>query len=337
MEKSGRSKRRRFSDEYKAEAVRLVGSSGKGIGAIARELGLGETALRRWVQQAEIDAGRGPTGALTTSEREELGHLRRENQRLRILAVSRAGFYAWRRRPPARRTRQDGTLAVAVAAIYAENHGRYGSPRVQMELRDRGQRTGRKRIARLMRAQGLRARPRRRYRTTTDSRHGLPVCPNLLARRFTVAQPNTAWVTDMTYLWNAQGWLYLAVIIDLFSRRVVGWSMSERVDRKLALDALRMALAQRRPQPGLIHHSDRGSQYASGDYQQLLAKHGLRGSMSRRGDCWDNAVAESFFASLKLELVYQVPGELAPRCAWPFLNISSCSITAVADIRRSAT
>lgn len=178
----------------------------------------------------------------------------------RILAVSRAGFYAWRRRPAARRTRQDGTLAVAVAAIYAEHHGRYGTPRVRMELRDRGQRTGRKRIARLMRAQGLRARPKRRYRTTTDSRHGLPVCPNLLARRFAVAKPNTAWVTDMTYLWTAQGWLYLAVIIDLFLRRVVGWSMSERIDRKLALDALRMALAQRRPQPGLIHHSDRGSQ-----------------------------------------------------------------------------
>ena len=224
----------------------------------------------------------------------------------RMLAVSRAGFYAWRRRPVAARTREDQVLAVAVAAIYAEHHGRYGSPRVRMELRDRGQRSGRKRIARLMRLQGLRARPKRRYRTTTDSRHGLPVCPNLLARRFAVAQPNTAWVTDMTYLWTAQGWLYLAVIIDLFSRRIVGWSMSERIDRKLALDALRMALAQRRPQRGLIHHSDRGSQYASGDYQRLLATNGIVGSMSRRGDCWDNAVAESFFASLKLELVYQV-------------------------------
>ena len=176
----------------------------------------------------------------------------------------------------------------------------------QRELRDRGQGRGRKRIARLMRLQRLRARPRLRYRTTTDSRHGLPVCPNLLARRFAVGQPNTAWVTAMTYIWTRQGWLYLAVIIDLFSRRVVGWSMSERIDRKLALDALRMALAQRRPPRGLIHHSDRGSQYASGDYQELLAQHGLRGSMSRRGDCWDNAVAESFFASLKLELVYQV-------------------------------
>jgi putative transposase len=224
----------------------------------------------------------------------------------RMLAVSRAGFYAWRRRPVAVRTRQDQVLAVAVATIYAEHHGRYGSPRVQMELRDRGQRSGRKRIARLMRVQDLRARPKRRYRTTTDSRHGLPVCPNLLARRFTVAQSNTAWVTDITYIWTPQGWLYLAVVIDLFSRRVVGWSMSERIDRKLALDALRMALAQRRPQRGLIHHSDRGSPYASGDYQRLLATNGIVGSMSRRGDCWDNAVAESFFASLKLELVYQV-------------------------------
>lgn len=235
----------------------------------------------------------------------------------RLLAVSRAGFYAWRQRPMAARTRQDQVLAVAVATIYAEHHGRYGSPRVQIELRERGQRSGRKRVARLMRVQALRARPRRRYRTTTDSRHGLPVCPNLLARRFAVAQPNTAWVTDMTYLWTPEGWLYLAVIIDLFSRRVVGWSMSERIDRKLALDALRMALAQRRPPRGLIHHSDRGSQYASGDYQQLLATHGLRGSMSRRGDCWDNAVAESFFASLKLELVYQVqwPTRVAARTA----------------------
>ena len=217
----------------------------------------------------------------------------------RILAVSRAGFYAWRVRAAARRTREDGTLAVAVAAIYAGRHRRYGSPRVRMELRERGQRTGRKRIAQLMRIQGLRARPRRRYRTTTDSRHGLPVCPNLLARRFAGAQPNTAWATDMTYLWTAQGWLYLAAIIDLFSRRVVGWSMSERIDRKLALDAPRMALAQRRLQRGLIRHADRGSQYASRDYPQPLIQHGLRASIS-------NAVAESFFASLKLELVYQV-------------------------------
>jgi transposase InsO family protein len=236
----------------------------------------------------------------------------------------------------AARTRQDQVLAVAVATIYAEHHGRYGSPRVHIELRERGQRSGRKRIARLMRAQALRARPKRRYRTTTDSRHGLPISPNLLARRFTVAQPNTAWVTDMTYLWTPQGWLYLAVIMDLFSRRIVGWSMSERIDRKLASDALRMALAQRRPPRGLIHHSDRGSQYASGDYQQLLAKHGLRGSMSRRGDCWDNAVAESFFASLKLELVYQVQWQSRAEARTAIFEYLEVSITAAGAIRHSA-
>ena len=296
MERGGRGKRRRFSAEYKAEVVRLVGDSGKSIGAIARELGLAETALRRWVQQAEIDAGRGPTGALTTSEREELGHLRRENQRLRmereilkkgdgllrqgervrfafiaaekacfpvalmcrILAVSRAGFYAWRRRPAARRTRQDGTLAVVVARSTPSTTGAMALRGCGWNSRSRS--SDRTEADRPVDAcQGLRGRPKRRHRTTTDSRTGLPVCPNLLARRFAVAQPSTAWVTDMTYLWTAQGWLYLAVIIDLFSRRVVGWSMSERIDRKLALDALRMALAQRRPQPGLIHHSDRGS------------------------------------------------------------------------------
>ncbi len=169
-----------------------------------------------------------------------------------------------------------------------------------------GRRSGRKWIARLMRAQGLRARPRRRYRATTDSRHGLLIRPNLLARRFAAAQPNSAWVTDMTYPWTAQGWLCLAVINDLFSHQIVGWSMSERIDRKLALDALRMAPVRRRPAPGLVHHSDRASQYAGRDYQQLLTQHGIRASMSRRGDCWNNAVAESFFASLKIELVCQI-------------------------------
>jgi hypothetical protein len=216
----------------------------------------------------------------------------------RMLAVSRAGFYAWRRRPVAVRTRQDQVLAVAVATIYAEHHGRYGSPRVQMELRDRGQCSGRKRIARLMRIQGLRARPRRRYRTTTDSRHGLPVCPNLLARRFAVAQPNTAWMTDMTYIWTPQGWLYLAVIIDLFSRRVVGWSMSERIDRKLALDALRMALAQRRPPRGLIHHSDRGSQGRFKRSSQYLDRGNWADySKAPLGSIWASSVAVAGTAS----------------------------------------
>jgi len=222
----------------------------------------------------------------------------------RVLKVSRAGFYAWRQRPPAAHRLKDERLALEIAAIYQEHRGRYGSPRVQVVLRDRGYRSGRKRVARLMREQSLRARPRRRYRTTTDSRHRLPVSANLLARRFTANAPNLAWVTDITYLWTLEGWLYLAVMLDLFSRRVVGFALSERIDVKLALDALVMAIKQRQPAPGLLHHSDRGSQYASHQYRQMLDQHAMVGSMSRRADCWDNAVAESFFASLKLELVY---------------------------------
>ncbi len=223
----------------------------------------------------------------------------------RVLKVSRAGFYAWRSRPGPTRTRQDQVLAAVVATIYTNNRGCYGSPRVQVELRERGHCVGRKRVARLMREQGLSARYKRRYRRTTDSRHNFAISANVLARRFAVTRPNAAWVTDITYIWTLEGWLYLAVILDLFSRRIVGWSMSERIDRQLVVDCLQMALAHRQPSDGLIHHSDRGSQYASHDYQRLLADHRIVGSMSRRGDCWDNAVAESFFATLKTELVYQ--------------------------------
>jgi transposase InsO family protein len=176
---------------------------------------------------------------------------------------------------------------------------------VHAELHQRGQRIGRKRVARLMRTAGLHARERRRFRCTTDSKHGMAIKGNLLARRFAMSAPNAGWVSDITYLWTLQGWLYLAVVLDLFSRRVVGWSLSERLERGLALEALGMALKGRQPAGGMLHHSDRGSQYASQEYQQLLAAHGILSSMSRVGNCWDNAVAESFFATLKLELVYQ--------------------------------
>jgi transposase InsO family protein len=222
-----------------------------------------------------------------------------------VLGVSRAGFYAWRRRPPAARTMADQRLALEVAAIFAEKRQRYGSPRVQRELRDRGQRVGRMRVARVMRAHGLRARQPRRFRTTTDSQHALPVAPNVLVRRFTATAPNTAWVSDLTYLWTGEGWLYLVVILDLFSRRVIGWAVDDRMTRQLALDALAMALTHRDPPRGLLFHSDRGSQYASADFSQQLAAHGIVASMSRRGDCWDNAVAESFFSTFKLELAYE--------------------------------
>lgn len=223
----------------------------------------------------------------------------------RTLQVSRAGFYAWQGRPPAPRARADDRLGLEIAAIHAESRQRYGSPRVHAELADRGCRTSRKRVARLMRARGLAARRRRRFRVTTHSRHPFPVAPNVLARQFDRSQPDRAWVTDITYIPTGEGWLYLAVLLDLCSRLAVGWAMSDRITDDLTLDALGMALARRRPPHGLLHHSDRGSQYASGDYQRRLAQHGIVGSMSRRGNCWDNAVAESFFATIKVELVHE--------------------------------
>src|SRR3989449_3535806 len=217
----------------------------------------------------------------------------------RTLKVSRAGFYAWQARPSAPRARADERLGLEIAAIHAATRQRYGSPRIHAELGERGCRTGRKRVARLMRVRGLAARRRRRFRVTTQSRHPFPIAPNVLARQFERTGPDQAWVTDITYIPTGEGWLYLAVILDLCSRFAVGWAMNERITDDLTLDALRMALARRRPPQGLLHHSDRGSQYASGDYQRALAKHGIVCSMSRRGDCWDNAVAESFFATLK--------------------------------------
>jgi putative transposase len=221
----------------------------------------------------------------------------------RAVGVSRAGFYAWAARPAAARVHADRRLAVEIAAIHAESRRCYGSPRVHAELRARGHRTSRKRVVRLMRARGLAARRRRPFRVTTDSTHDRPVAPNLLARRFTPGTPQHGWVTDITFIATGEGWLYLAVILDLFSRRVLGWALSERLTSPLPLEALRMALARRRPRPGLLHHSDRGTQYVSTEYQGLLARHGIVISMSRRGNCWDNAVAESFFATLKVELV----------------------------------
>jgi transposase InsO family protein len=222
----------------------------------------------------------------------------------RTLQVSRAGFYAWQARPAASRAQADARLGVEIAAIHATSRQRYGSPRVHAELAARGRRTGRKRVARLMRARGLAARRRRRFRVTTQSRHPFPIAPNVLARQFERAGPDQAWVTDITYIPTGEGWLYLAVVLDLCSRVAVGWAMTERITDDLTLAALGMALAHRRPPRGLLHHSDRGSQYASGDYQRVLAQYGMVGSMSRRGDCWDNAVAESFFATLKVELVH---------------------------------
>jgi transposase InsO family protein len=221
----------------------------------------------------------------------------------RVLEVTRSGYYAWRRRPPSKHAEHDAELRVVVTAAHDESDGIYGAPRVLESLQKSGLRTSRKRVARLMREQGLAGRKKRRFCVTTDSDHSQKIAPNVLQRRFNPAAPNTAWVADITYLPTHEGWLYLAIVLDLWSRRIVGWSMSESIDTELALSALRMAIDTRRPALGLVHHSDRGTQYAATDYRHALDEKGLICSMSRRANCWDNAVAESFFGTLKVELL----------------------------------
>ena len=220
-----------------------------------------------------------------------------------VLGVSRSGYYAWKGRPEAPRTAEDAALVVEIKAAHKAGRGNYGSPRVHRELRAKGRRVGRKRVERLMRQEGIVARRKRRFRRTTDSNHPHPIAPNVLERDFDVELPNTAWVTDVTYVWTHEGWLYLAAILDLFSRRVVGWAVSANNDRALALSALDRAVSARTPDEGWLHHSDRGSVYASDDYGHALARFGAVKSMSRKGDCWDNAVAESFFATIKGEMI----------------------------------
>jgi putative transposase len=221
----------------------------------------------------------------------------------RVLRVSRAGYYAWQRRPPSARARANDQLLMAIRVAHQQSRARYGSPRITRELWAQGHRCSEARVARLMRGAGLAAKRRRRFRVTTTSRHGEPIAPNVLARHFAVATVDRVWASDITYVPTQEGWLYLAVVLDLASRRVIGWAMRSTLERGLTLAALRMALAHRQPTPGVLHHSDRGSQYACGEYQALLARAGMMCSMSRKGDCWDNAVVESFFATLKTELV----------------------------------
>ena len=219
--------------------------------------------------------------------------------------VSRSGYYAWRKSVESERKRRNRRLLEEIREIYDGSRRVYGAPRVFDELRIRGRPCGRHRVARLMQRAGLRARITQRFRVTTRADHRHPTAPNLLGQRFRAARANESWVADITYIPTHEGWLYLAVVIDLFSRRVVGWATSGTMTRALVIDALQMALGRRRAAPGLLHHSDRGSQYASNEYQLLLAREGFVCSMSGRGNCYDNAVAESFFHTLKTELVHR--------------------------------
>jgi putative transposase len=222
----------------------------------------------------------------------------------RLLGVSRQGYYAYAKRPQSRRVQRDRALQERVQQVHAESRGTYGSPRVLAALRNEGEQVGKRRVERALRNLGLRGRTPRRWRTTTTANPAHPVVGNLLDRNFTANRPNERWVTDISYVWTSEGWCYLAVILDLFSRSVVGWALDATLSTSLPLAALRMAVQRRRPEAGLMHHSDRGCQYTSADYRSVLSELGVTVSMSRKGNCWDNAVAESFFATLKTELVY---------------------------------
>ena len=222
----------------------------------------------------------------------------------RALAVSAAGYYAWRARPESLRSIQARALRSAIRVVHQESRETYGSPRIWKALVKQGHHVGEHRVARLMRWDDIRAKTVKKWRATTQSQHRFPVAANTLDRAFTVAAPNRVWAGDLTYIWTLEGWLYLAVLLDLYSRRVVGWAMGQRLTVELAEQALTMALANRAPTAGLLHHSDRGSQYAAMSCQRVLNGYGLIPSMSRKGNCWDNACVESFFGTLKRELVY---------------------------------
>ncbi|WP_254701823.1 IS3 family transposase [Roseovarius sp. THAF27] len=331
----------RPTPEFRREAVRLALTSGRTRREIAEDLGIGLSTLTRWLSR-ERDAG-GPVEA-SVDLHAELKRLRRENAVLKqerdilkkaatffakdksmsfafieaekasfpirrmchVLGVSQSGFFAWRDRSACHRQQQDMIHLAHIRTAFELSNGTYGSPRMHRDLVDEGLKIGRHRTARLMRENQLIARQKRRFKRTTDSEHAWPVAPNLVAQGFAADCPDRKWGADISYIWTAEGWLYLAIVLDLFSRRVVGWATSDRLKRDLAIAALRHALAARNPEPGLVHHSDRGSQYCSVDYQARLRKRGILISMSGRGNCYDNSMVETFFKTIKSELIWPV-------------------------------
>ncbi|RJG00123.1 IS3 family transposase [Noviherbaspirillum saxi] len=320
----------------------MVKDQGVSVCDVCRTMDLGETAVRRWIRQYETELnGQSGIGKPLTAEQQRIRQLEAENRQLRmdndilkkafgllcprtemtyrliqqlqqkaipvthacrILEVSRAGYYQHRQRGP-RQT--DVVATVELKAVFAASGQADGSRRLVSALQAQGRTLGRYRVRRLMSEAALRPVWKRKFVHTTDSKHDLPVAENLLDRQFDVAAPNQAWTSDITYVRTRQGWLYLAAVMDLFSRKIIGWAMAPTMPTELVAAALRMALQQRKPPPGLLLHSDRGSQYASLEYQALLGRHGIRCSMSRKGNCWDNAVMERFFLNLKMERVWQ--------------------------------
>ncbi|MGQ7249300.1 IS3 family transposase [Halomonas sp. V046] len=331
--------RTRYSQDYKAEALALADRVG--ISAAARELGLQPSQLYQWRSKAqqlqsasarehdladenarlkrqlaekseELEIGEKSRGVLCQEPEVKYAFIHQHRQTFSIqrmcavLGVARSGYYAWRQRDgvPPPRCRQQAALDRHVAEAYHHRKGRSGAPRLALDLRDKGLPVNRKTVAASLQRQGLRAKAARKFKATTNSRHSLPVAPNLLEQDFTADVPNQKWAGDITYLATGEGWLYLAVLIDLYSRKVIGWAMSERMTADLVGDALQMALWSRKMPRGVIVHSDRGSQYCSALYQSLLIRHDLLCSMSAKGNCYDNACAESFFHSLKVEAIH---------------------------------
>ena len=222
-----------------------------------------------------------------------------------LMNVSVSGFYAWKSREPSQRQLDDMVLLAHIRSQFASSNETYGAPRMHVELREDGVSVGRHRVARLMRDNGLKALQKRRYKKTTDSCHSGPVAANILDQDFTCDAQDQKWGADISYIWTAEGWLYLAIVLDLYSRRIVGWATSDRLKKDLALNALRRAIALRGPPPGLIHHSDRGSQYCSDDYQRLVKLQGIIPSMSGKGNCYDNAMVETVFKTIKSEMIWR--------------------------------
>jgi transposase InsO family protein len=242
----------------------------------------------------------------------------------RVMQVARSGYFAWLRRPESPRQRANRTLLIQINAAHGRSRKTYGRRRIHVQLQREGLVCSPNRVGRLMRQNGLCGLRRRKFKATTNSKHSFPVAPNLLARNFTAAAPDQVWVSDITYLACEEGWEYLATVMDLHSRRIVGWAMQSTLERSLTLRALEMAITQRRPAPGLIHHSDRGVQYACGDYQAALQGQQIIPSMSRKGDCWDNAPKESFFGTLKCELgLHKIrpPREQARRNVFEYIEV----------------
>ncbi|HSN24030.1 MAG TPA: IS3 family transposase [Methylomicrobium sp.] len=332
-----------YTAEFRASAVKLANESDKPITQVAKDLGINVNTLHTWISKYSRPKENDKTARTDEHLYEELKRLKKEVARLteergfikkggsvlcqgatvkyawiqqhatefavdsmcRFLQVSRSAYYDWLHRVPSTSKKDDADLTVILQSEFNKSRATYGTRRLKTALLGRERTVSRRRIGRLMREAGLACKTKRKFKATTNSKHDQPIAPNYLDRQFKVDRPNQVYAGDITYIPTQEGWLYLAVVIDLYSRQVVGWSMAEHMRTKLVNDALLMAVWKRKPEKGLMWHTDRGSQYASESHRALLARHGIRQSMSRKGNCWDNSVSESFFHTLKTELVHQ--------------------------------